>query len=202
MGIVASVQDKTIALISWRLLLERLHDALDADGETLRANDVKQLAALCDRMDSEAFVPFLAEDLNPTIGTRVLEFCQLVDDVTSLLVNSNVSNTTGLRATGGRGWYGRYQLLGVVGAFLHFSPDAWSEWGRSPIWLTLKAPTDGVWATDPTIATTLRLNGVYCESDSEGCHVPLEVLRGTEWHELTSHVSAQCRAIAETLRAR
>lgn len=192
---------KTLALISWRTLLDRLHAALEASGDLATASDVRQLSALCDRMDSEAFVPLSLDDLNPTLGKRVLNYCQLVDDVTTLLVGAGHSDITSLRATNGRGSYGRYQVMGRVGAFLHFSPDAWAEWGHSPIWVTVKTATSSKWELNRQFPSTLRLNGIYCEDDADGCHIPLPLRRGIEWDDLKALIAEKCRQISALLNS-
>lgn len=88
---------RTVALVSWRALLEQMHGSLEAAGDFAVASDLRQLMALCERMDAEAFVPLTPEELNPTIGKRVLQYCQLVDDVTDRLVARGASSVRSAR---------------------------------------------------------------------------------------------------------
>jgi hypothetical protein len=47
---------------NWRALLAVILEALEAEGNQPGAADVRQLQGLCERMDSEAFLPLCSED--------------------------------------------------------------------------------------------------------------------------------------------
>lgn len=51
----------TLALVSWRSLVSRVHDALRAADESLLARDAEQLLALTETMDSAAFARSVPE---------------------------------------------------------------------------------------------------------------------------------------------
>ena len=48
-------EGKTVALVSWRFLLATILTGLEQAGEPSIAADVRQLVALCERMDSGRF---------------------------------------------------------------------------------------------------------------------------------------------------
>lgn len=53
----------TLALTSWRAVLSFILHALETQGDVLAAADVQRLQGLCERMDSDAFLPSSSEEL-------------------------------------------------------------------------------------------------------------------------------------------
>ncbi|NUO49317.1 MAG: hypothetical protein HOV80_10720, partial [Polyangiaceae bacterium] len=68
---------RRLVLQSWRRLLNAIRLELASEPPLLA--DVAQLAGLCDRMDSEAFIPVTSEELTSKIYRRVHEFGQIVN---------------------------------------------------------------------------------------------------------------------------
>jgi hypothetical protein len=131
-----------MALVSWRALMAAARIRAEGDGEVVVAADIAQLQGLCERMDSEAFIPVTAEELTDHRFRRIVEFCDIVDAVTGRLVEDQSVSTKGLRATGGKGHYMRYMRLnGVVGASLQCDVRKWMKFGATPMWLTVHGPT-------------------------------------------------------------
>jgi hypothetical protein len=59
-------------------------------------------------MDVEAFLPIRSEELSPLIGRRIIQYCDLINDVVAQLTRNGIANTRGLRTTGTPGRWGRY----------------------------------------------------------------------------------------------
>lgn len=182
-----------MALLSWRTLLQRLQDAA-RDADDLHASeDLRQLAALCEEMDTSAFLPLQSEELTSTLGRRVEQFCALADDVTNQLVQTGEADVKGLRATGGAGYYGRYMKLNGYGAFLHFNAKLWAAHGRSPLWLTMgfkDSPVDAGW---------LRRAGVEHMPDGVYCRVPIYLPTHAERDTVLAEVLRQVRRVVSTI---
>ncbi len=136
---------RVLALASWRSVLTFLIRALEVEGQHAPAANVRQLAGLCDRMDAEAFLPLRSEELTADIAARILQYTQLVDEVTERLVAARLVSTKKLRATGAKGWYGRYMFIGPFAALLHFSAWKWRDRRLTPLWLTLYDVREGKW---------------------------------------------------------
>lgn len=137
-----TVGGKLMVLVSWRALLAAARIRAEGDGEVAIAADIAQLQGLCDRMDSQAFIPVTGEELSDHRYRRVVEFCDIVDTVTDLLVKGDLASIRGFKATSGKGHYMRYMLLnGVVGASLLCDVRKWMKFGSTPLWLTIHGPT-------------------------------------------------------------
>jgi hypothetical protein len=126
---------RTLALASWSSLLGSLLVAMESEGETAAASDARQLIGLCERMDNESFLPVRSEELASSHGRRILDFCQLVDDVVDLAEESGLVSTDKLRASGGHGWYARNIWLAGCGCLLKFSARDWASERETPLWL-------------------------------------------------------------------
>lgn len=104
--------------------------------ETERLDDVRQLQGLCERMDSEAFLPLRSEELTGTDAPlRYLQFCDLINDVGEELVASGLCDRKGLQAGGGHGYFGRYLRSHGVVFYIGFDCTAWLTHKHSPLWL-------------------------------------------------------------------
>jgi hypothetical protein len=124
---------KYLGVVGWRFILEVLHDAARTDGDIHAAEDIRQLKALCERMDSEAFLPLASEELTSNLGRRIIQFNELVDELAVRLVAHGLADIKNQRAVGTATYYVRYMRLKGYTAELHFNPSQWMKWGRSPI---------------------------------------------------------------------
>ena len=129
-----------LALVSWSYLLDVLERELDAQGDTSTAADVRQLRGLCERMDSDAFLPLRDEEITGELGRRIVQYCDLVDFTTERLLEEGFASKRGLRASASRGSYGQYVRFGKIGAQLHLNAAAWTQWASTPIWLAIFDP--------------------------------------------------------------
>lgn len=167
---------RVLALVPWRTLLRQLHDACALAGETTTA-DIRQLVALCDKMDSDAFLPLRSEELTSNLGQRVYQFCDLVDKITDLLVARRLASVKGLRTSGGKGWYCRSMRFRGHGASLYFDARRWSKRGQSPLWLALYGLEFKACTVEPDC---LRENSIAFHMSNGHCMVPITLLEGVE----------------------
>jgi hypothetical protein len=114
--------------------------ALDASGESAVVSDLRQLLALCNREDSEAFLPLESEELTGTAARREIQFSDIVDEVAQQLVSEGLADVTGLRASASKGWYGKYMSIGRCGCLLHYSAWKWNTLAATPLWLQVRGP--------------------------------------------------------------
>jgi hypothetical protein len=96
---------------------------------------VDQLLALCGRVDSEAFEPVRDEELAQSTGRRIMQYCDLVDDVISNVSSNQWASTEGFRKSGGKGYYNRFIRLHSWGCTLRVSSSKWSRLAATPLWL-------------------------------------------------------------------
>lgn len=90
----------TLAITSWGSLLNHIRNAVAVEHPSL-IGDVYQLQNLCGRLESEAFLPLRSEELTADIGTRLVQFLTLIDELSEQLLNRADVNKERLR-TGGR----------------------------------------------------------------------------------------------------
>jgi hypothetical protein len=136
-----------LALCSWRLVLNALRAALEADGDLNKTADIRQLEGLCDLMDTQAFLPLHSEELTGPLGKRLLQYNELINDVTEYLARIKIASLHGVRATPTYAGYGRYMKVGTFGFMLQVNALWWSTLRETPIWLSVKdAKGTGSWA--------------------------------------------------------
>ncbi|WLR93880.1 hypothetical protein [Shinella zoogloeoides] len=189
-------------LTSWRTVLAAIVREMDAARETERLEDVRQLQGLCERMDSNAFLPLRDEELTGIDAPRrYLQFCDLVNDLGEELVGSGLCDRKGLQAGGGHGYFGRYLRSGETVFYLGFDCTAWLAHKHSPIWLRFDqyAP--------PEVISFLRREAV---SESRWTTViesprriliPLIITPGAEKPEIVAALAAQVEGVMVALSA-
>lgn len=189
------IESKVLALVSWRALLAHLHDASALAGEAATA-DIRQLASLCEKMDTDAFLPLRAEELTSDLGRRVRQFCDLADRIADLLVAKRFADVKGLRATGGKGWFGRYLRFRGRGGFVHFDARRWARHGHSPLWLAVYGREFDPCTVEPDC---LRAADIVFYQSKGRCMVPLFLREGVELDAVVDHVMEQIRRVVAAL---
>ena len=130
-------EDQVLMLTSWRALLNVMRAAVEAEGDQNTLSDIEQLFGLCERMDSEAFLPLRSEELSSGIGKRLTQYPDLVDRVTETLFAEGLISLKGLKATSIRDGYGRYMVMHDFGCMLQFNTRLWGKYRETPIWLNV-----------------------------------------------------------------
>lgn len=131
-----------LAQASWRALLDYMMERALAAGDKRAYGDLVQLQGLCDTMDSTAFLPLTSEELTDTEHyKRVLQFGDIVDDLSHALVNQGVAGwffgTTRLTSVSTKGVYGRYLMFHGHGVYLSCDIAKWTTLAPTPLWLTI-----------------------------------------------------------------
>lgn len=203
---------RTLALTSWRSLLTYIQRALETEGEVLAASDVQQLQGLCERMDSDAFLPLRSEELTSDTGARIRQYCEIVNEVVDEAKAQGIASTAGLRPTAMAAFYGRYFEIQGVQCHLSFSADLWARRRATPIWLRVDSWLRGDHAASKTNAGAkpmLREALASLEREypprliEDGNHllIPLDVKTGVEKQDVVSHLFEQVKEVEELLQA-
>ncbi|MBV9790889.1 MAG: hypothetical protein JOZ51_22030 [Chloroflexi bacterium] len=189
-----------LALASWRSILTFILRALEAEGQIETAADILQLQGLCERMDDQAFLPLRSQEITGNTGTRIVQFCQLVDEATALAVNEGFASVNKLRSVGAYALYGRYMWLAGNGCFLQFNANHWARLRATPIWLSVK---DHQWKLTQTLRDSLsRLE--YQEPSrllrgSDELLIPIELRLDVEKTKVIEAMVSQLREVAYLL---
>ncbi len=127
-----------LAFVSWHSILSVLSYTLQTEGEQGILEDLKQLQGLCEQMDSDAFLPLRSGELTGNIGQRIVHYCDLVDEAVAKLGRDGICKLEGLRASGSKGWYGRYVYIHHYGCLLQFNANFWAKYASTPMWLSIQ----------------------------------------------------------------
>lgn len=144
-----------MAAITWAEVLEQLrHVAAACAVESL--SDIQQLEGYCNQMDSDAFVPFQAEELTAEMAKKVSRLYDIVDQVITLLDADKSLKTSrkGLKASGNRSGYLRYFAVENYKISFNYDIICWKNNSsyETPFWLSLR---DDNWQQSEAIQTLL-----------------------------------------------
>lgn len=128
-----------LMLTSWRTLLGAMSSRAHLDGEISAQRDILQLSGLCERQDTEAFLPIRPEELAPSFPRRMLDMQRLVTDATARGRQGGFVTIKGLNVRPQIYGYGRYLGLGKDGVWaeawfgVHY--ELWAQQEETPLWL-------------------------------------------------------------------
>ena len=204
-GIIAGDIDPgmRLVLVSWRMLIGAVRSSVDAAGEDRLVADIVQLQGLSERMDAEAFLPLSSEELTGSLARRVIQFNQLVGAAYAQLADKGVADGSGLRSSGGAGWFGRYCRIAGVPALLHANMFQWGTKAHTPIWLLLASPPSNWKSPSPEVRRALQplfSEGVQIYERPDGYDVPILLPYGVEWDGVVAEVIEQLERVADLLR--
>ncbi len=191
--------DHILAAVSWRSLLLLLEQETAAAAEAETAADVRQLQALCEHMDTDAFLPLSSEELTSSLGRRVVQFEALSNDLTDALVRLGLADVSGLRATAGWGYAGRYLYLKGNGAFLAFNANNWSAFGQSPLWLDISGDSWKRTTPSPAIKQALHAAGIQYWEQQRLVSVPIILPSAVERDGVVASAQRQLLRIIDAL---
>lgn len=130
---------RVLALTSWAAVLSILESEAVQAGDTGYVSDVRQLAALCERMDTTGFLPLKSADLNSTVGRRHIELRLLLDDLQKRLPHSGAASKVPGAVKSVEWWP---ILLSQRRAYLRFWVHGWATHRQTPCWLVF--PKTGI----------------------------------------------------------
>ncbi|HPD15418.1 MAG TPA: hypothetical protein PLE19_10735 [Planctomycetota bacterium] len=209
LGVTAArVSNGTVlALVSWRALLARVNDDLVSANEGDAAADVRQLHGLCERMDTDAFLPLRSEDLSPGIPRLVIQLTQLVFDASRRAIEEGFADAKRLKASSVFGeCYVAYLRFGDVGVSLRLDFSMWASQEESPLWLGIHGTEwrpetlHGIRAKLADLEGSGAIRILTREPGGELLCVPLTVPLGIEKEQAIQAIVAQMRPIAERVR--
>ncbi len=183
-----------VALMSWGTLLDHLESA-----DASMVHNIRQLKSLAKAEDDKAFAPLRAEDFNPSVPRRHLDFCRIVDDVVNIGEHDGWISVKGYMATAQRDGYLRYfQFCSEGGGpntgetALYFSAQRWVKSGTTPIWLRFRRHRQ------QEIGAIKAHGGVeYIWSPGSHMWIPLRLRTGVEYSDVLQDVIEQVERVRE-----
>jgi len=201
-------ENQCLALASWRSVLSFILTALETEGQTEVASDVKQLQSVCENMDDTAMLPIRSEEITSNIGTRVTQYCQLVDEVASQLLSENWVSSEKLKV--GHGFDRRAQgliyyspmFIHGFGCCLQFSSGLWGSKRETPLWLSVQGRNWRYSQSAKECLSKLELEEPSRLLDLKtALFIPLDLPVGAEKHEVAEALGAQIREVAGYLKS-
>ncbi|MCL5123840.1 MAG: hypothetical protein M1511_04945 [Deltaproteobacteria bacterium] len=189
-----------LLLVSWSSVLDAIRQSLEVENERDTLGNLLQLQGLCDQMDTSAFLPMQSEELTSTIATRLLEYCDIIDEVIDGMASRHIISLKGLRATPVREGYKRYFLYKKWGCSLDFNAYWWKKHRETPLWLGI---TSAKWTYDAE--TKQKLVSLEMEvptrlfTEGSTLYVPIFIETRVEKDEVLSNILEQITAILDLL---
>ncbi len=135
--IVSTSLGPSLALTSWSSILSAMEQEAGEDAGAI--GDIRQLRALCDAADSEAFVPLTKEAMSDQrTPALMLQFNTIVQATVDRAVAEQVASVTSLRPQASAERIGRYVWLpkeNLAGAWFGLHFGLWKVHGTTPLWL-------------------------------------------------------------------
>ncbi len=136
-----SVDGIKMGIITWTEIIELLKQ-VSSSTEIQYSSDVKQLEGYCSQIDSEAFIPFTAEDLSAEMASKAERYYQIIDEVIELLcADKNYSTSKkGIKATGYRKGYTRSLYIDEFTFTINYDRDMWKNPAciETPFWIAFR----------------------------------------------------------------
>lgn len=191
------VGTRTLALTSWRHVLERLEAAAD---ERALLQDIAQLRELTDRMNTDVFLPLTESQLSDMdIPRRLINYADLIEEIVDLLAADRIADKKGLRPAHGYHSTGRYlRLAGRFGCWLGVDLQSWCTLGRSPIWSHHPTSRFGGFRGQLSKARVL-FKELHLSEDDRSFRIPILLTTGADRARVITDAVHQLKDIAKTL---
>lgn len=160
--------------------------------------DVRQLRALTDRMDAEAFLPIHPEELlNVGLARRLMNYADLAERVVEELKHRQVGDKDGLQAASSIYYSGTYlRMKKKLEVWLGLDFDLWQENGTTPMWCRiqdtlLNHAQASMHRLEDEFPGTLDRNGWQC--------IPIRLKTGVESDRVVEDATDQMIEIADLI---
>ena len=189
----ASAGPRTLAITSWKHVLETLEQAADASGHTDICADIVQLRGLTDQMEADKFLPLRegeVTDLN--VARRMINYIELIEEIVDRLKMNLVVEKGGPGV--GYKHAGRYMKLHEnLELCLGVNQLAWRDWGITPLWIESEFSD-----VECRIGQVEKLFPNVHERDG-WLYIPIPLTTGVERDRVIDDAVQEVRRIAEKL---
>jgi hypothetical protein len=205
-GIVHSITTDIrpiLALTSWTKLLSFLEHEVAEDNDA--KSNLLQLRALCEAVESDAFVPISAEEVfNQRTPAFILQLSSVVQATVELAVNEGVLYVGTLKPQANTQRIGRYTNIGngkCAGLWIGIHFGLWKKHGRTPLWAVWDA---GDWGRATEVRALLEpwaanTTGVFVNQEDNCFVVALDIAFGEEKEIVVRAIVNRLKAISDVL---
>lgn len=203
----AKAKNITLAITTWQYILGSIRNVIDPTKEEQIMSDTKQLIGLCDDMNTRDFIPFEENALDTTIPDRVLDICNIIEDVSEQLDSEQKSiqiKKYGLKTINGRGIYGKKMVINTVnGCSLLLDMDSWlCSKIKTPIWLKVqKRSQRGSWENTNSEEQKDIILSICKDAliKKDGVYIPLFLKKEVEYKMVIDDIKKQVIFYSEKL---
>ena len=140
-----SVDGARMTIITWGEVVSVLKSTA-ASVALKYVSDVEQLDGFCRKMDTDAFIPFSAEDMGPEIARKEDRYYRVVDELIEYLKSDKSLNpsTKGVKATAYRKGYIRSVKVCGYWLNINYDRDLWTNPStrETPFWFAIRDGKD------------------------------------------------------------
>ena len=195
----ARVGKRTMAITSWKCILERLRQAANAVGNEALEQDIAQLRGLTEQMDTAEFLPLQGDEVTDVnVTRRLINYSDLIEEITKRVKADGIADTKGLRPA--HGWYtaGRYlRVHAKFGLWMGVHLEAWRDYGITPVWLEVYPSSSFSGVRGKSLQKIKNMVDDAQESDSGSLRIPIRLTTGVERDRLIDDAVNQVRSIAD-----
>ncbi len=159
-----------------------------------------QLQGLCEQMDDSAFLPLYSDELTSDVANRLLQYCDIVDELTDTLVQDGSASIKNLHSAGGRAHYVRYMFAHQHGCSLALNASLWNKYCLTPLWLGIQSEK---WKYAPDAKKRLDKLGMEEPPrlfiEKETLYIPLYLRTGVEKPEIVNDLLVQIKEVFSLL---
>jgi len=201
-----NVNGVRLGITSWKAVLNVLQHVFTVEHNSSLLADLKQLQGLCEKMDSEAFLPIRREELGIDVAKRMLGYYALLDKITDHLKSRLNASTDNTRPSPMYGGYIRYMIIGDYGVSLQFNLKYWIEKAETPIWLGIYTIIDGKWVYSSKTHESLKqyehsVPKRLFISDHSQIMIPLFLPTGVDENHIIEKVVNDISAVFDEIKA-
>lgn len=194
---VRLTQKSRLGYLSWGYLLNHFQTILENDGNTKGSNEVWQLIALSERLDSEAFHPLGSDDLISSSDRFRAHLKSIINILVENVDEAGFIDLEGYRATPGPGYYRRYfTFLGRNDWYLEYNENKSQRLGISL--LIFGGPNTDELMTFSRIHDNITTPAMV--DDGNQILFPLELPAGVERDDIIRNLFDQVVRIARLIK--
>ena len=190
---------RTMAITSWKYVLERLRHAAGISGNAEIEQDIVQLRGLTDQMDTAEFLPLRGDEVtDQTVARRLIDYDNLIEDITKRVEKDG--NVTMGQLRGGKGYLGRLGYVNQkIEIWMGIYHEMWRLYGITPVWLEVysKSFSSGAWRQLLQKIKNL-VNDAQESPDGKKLSIPIRLTTGVERQSVIEDAVTQVRSIADT----